>query len=396
MSRLFLRCFARLCRVGAVCRIPARYFGHLATEPDTYLKEVAVGLREPVPGLVWIPGPGPVCNPALLRLWRRHPGLRVWTGPRLVRLAETLLAAGIVRLCEFGSTPKSDREPYPFVTAESKWRDRPPLLSVPRRLLDEGERFLREVGIPEGAWLVALHCRDSGHDASRAKGGVRAVALHSHRNVAVERYREAVGVAQAAGGWVVRLGDATMAPFPCEGNYFDYATSGRQADWLDLFLIARARFVLGSASGPANVANVLGTPVLWTNMAPFSTCRGIAVRDLGVPKLLREEESGRFLSFPEILAAPVSNFRKGQQYEALSPRLELVENSAQEIADATRDMLRFVERGALEGEDRELDEAFAALFRPWHLCYGAPGATAPSFLRRHREKLFAGAKANAG
>src|SRR5256885_8476241 len=51
------------------------------------------------------------------------------------------------------------------------------------------------------------------------------------------------------GGWVVRLGDPTMEPFPPTPAVIDYAHSRLKSPATDVFLCGACRFFIGVASG---------------------------------------------------------------------------------------------------------------------------------------------------
>ena len=55
------------------------------------------------------------------------------------------------------------------------------------------------------------------------------------------------------GGWVIRIGDSNLSPLPALANFFDYCRSEMRADWMDIFLLANCRFMLGTNSGPCFV-----------------------------------------------------------------------------------------------------------------------------------------------
>ena len=106
-----------------------------------------------------------------------------------------------------------------------------------------GWALLEKAGVPRGAWFVALHVRDIRWRGTTA--GLQAI-----RNADTASYLPAIDEIARRGGFVIRMGDADGPPLPSLANIIDYGRSDMRSDWMDIFLLARSRFVLGSASGP--------------------------------------------------------------------------------------------------------------------------------------------------
>ncbi|HJZ58471.1 MAG TPA: TIGR04372 family glycosyltransferase, partial [Gemmataceae bacterium] len=71
-----------------------------------------------------------------------------------------------------------------------------------------GEANLRAMGVPEEAWFVCLHVRSAGFHREHG------IDHQAHRNADIRSYLPAVEQITRRGGWVVRLGDPAMEPFP--------------------------------------------------------------------------------------------------------------------------------------------------------------------------------------
>jgi putative glycosyltransferase (TIGR04372 family) len=52
---------------------------------------------------------------------------------------------------------------------------------------------------------------------------------------------------------------------PPLANFSDYCRSEMRADWMDIFLLASCRFMLGKNSDPCFVPPLYGKPVALTN-----------------------------------------------------------------------------------------------------------------------------------
>lgn len=115
-----------------------------------------------------------------------------------------------------------------------------------------------------GRWLVCLHLRGEGFRGDR----------RSVRNVDHQTYLPAIRHVIEAGGQVVRLGDPSMPEFPGIEGLVDLAvhpdTFAEQ-----MYALSKARFFLGSDSGPAALAGAFRVPCAVTN------CLGYGVWNRG-------------------------------------------------------------------------------------------------------------------
>jgi len=68
---------------------------------------------------------------------------------------------------------------------QGQWGSRPPLLSLDESDRERGQRSLREMGLPDGAWFVCLHAREGGYSPGDEH-------RHSYRNVDIASFDQAV------------------------------------------------------------------------------------------------------------------------------------------------------------------------------------------------------------
>lgn len=260
--------------------------------------------------------------------------------------------------------------------SERAWADagRGPLLSLPAERIDTGRARLAEAGLPGDAWFVALHVRDPGfHGAGE---GRRRLDL-SARDADLATYLPAIERVTARGGWVVRLGGPASLSLPPTARVLDYAHSEFRSPELDIVLLASARFMIGTLSGPAHVASCFGTPTIHTN--GFASNLVPIARDIWVPKLYRERASGRLLSLAESISAPLRGEIRGSGFGDYG--IELVNNTADDIAEAVEEMI-----DRLEGRAPADDPAVAEVFRRTDNLFIAP--ISARFLARHRQILL--------
>ncbi len=233
-------------------------FGHMGLL-DSYMKMVTFGWQPRANHVLLAPA-GKVANPEYLAYWD-HAFCVVRDRATVDALFpyQRHFGEGFIAL----RSPANMAEPWARAAARAHilWarQARPPLLRLTELDQASGQYQLAQLGIPEGAWYVALHARDSGYYGEGSTGG------NAHRNAAIEDYVPAIREITDRGGYVVRLGDHTMKPLPKMDRVIDYACSPGKSPALDLFILATSRFVIGTTSGLTNVALSFGTPMLLVN-----------------------------------------------------------------------------------------------------------------------------------
>jgi len=372
---IVMRPLYQLLRIRFLSVLTTR-IGHLCVEPDCYLKEEVLGLRPEFAGTtVVLASRRRVANCHLLRCWQ--PRLKIMVVPHWL----------YALLKPFSNNPffMYDVSKYCAVIEggayafrlQREWAGRPPLLTLADQDRKRGRERLRELGLPDDAWFVCVHCREEGYAAGEGQ---------TYRNASIENYLLAMQAVVDHGGWVVRVGDAGMQPLPEMECVVDYARLGKEDERLDVFLAASCRFFLGGASGLVEVAHLFGVPGLQVNQAPMSVVLPFAPSSLGIPKLLRSVAENRRLTFREVFESPVSHFRFDSQYAAAGVKPE--ENSPEDIRDAVLEMLDRTEGKAVYPDtDEELQERFKALMKPDHYSYGAASRVGRDFLRKYAHLL---------
>jgi putative glycosyltransferase (TIGR04372 family) len=259
---------------------------------------------------------------------------------------------------------------------QEEWdrQGRGPLLRLTPEDTAFGRRQLAAMGVPDGAWFVALHVRSAGYHREGRTG------FQAHRNAETRSYLPAVREIVHRGGWVVRLGDRTMEPFPAEPGLIDYARSRFKSDRMDVFLCGAARFFVGVASGMSYVPACFGVPAALTNWV--SNSLPMAGRDdLFLPKLIRRIADGRVLTFDEWFSRPVRDTSYAGDFLAACG-LEAVDNTPDELRELVAEMLDRLDGTAA---DTPADEARRAAFEALARAHGYRGVArvGRDFLRRH-------------
>jgi putative glycosyltransferase (TIGR04372 family) len=202
-------------------------------------------------------------------------------------------------------------------------------LRLPPEQVDECERRLALMGVDTKRPMVCLHVRESGY---WGRAGDR---THSVQNADIASYIPSIQLLADNGYQIVRLGDRSMKPIPPLKSTFDYALSDYKSDTLDLYLLARSAFLLGSSSGPAAVVSMFNVPLLATNWIAFHKIPFLP-DDLVLMKKFKYRNRDALLSFDELLELDYGEYL---YYNLHRKNIEVIDNTPEELLSATREML---------------------------------------------------------
>ena len=256
--------------------------------------------------------------------------------------------------------------------AENAWSSekRPPLLELTQFDRDRGQEMLKRWSIPENAWFVALHVRET-HEFD-PRGGP---------NSDIYTYLPAIESIVSRGGWVIRMGHPGMKPLPSLPQTIDYANSEDRVDWMDVFIWASCRFFIGTSSGPVTAPPTFGKPILYTNATNMGLNPNFP-SSLMLPKLFWSRRDNRYLTFKEMLDGPMA-WTVAKSFEGVDG--EFADNTPDEIKAAVIEMLDRLESSSNQDRLSELQQKFNDLRR----YYGESGQMTISntFAETHRDLL---------
>lgn len=238
-----------------------------------------------------------------------------------------------------------------------------------------GEAFLRnKLCLPEGAWFVCVYARDA------AYYGETPQSPNWFRNSDIQTFLPAIDEILAHGGYVVRVGERTSQvlhhPDP---RFLDYSNSPFREPLLDVYLLAKCRFLLGTPSGLCHVANIFGTPELMVNSVNICNISSAA---LYIPKKIRDVRTGRILPFSAFMdrffsANDVGAFCENGINQEKLLKVYYEDNTPDEIAAAAREMMDRLDGAHTESpEVAAARERFAQAWKRWgSTMYKPPIAT---------------------
>jgi putative glycosyltransferase (TIGR04372 family) len=351
----------------------ARHFGHIALVDYVLKLGTLEGLR-PEDTILYLPPDSIVANRFLLK--------QVAARLRLVEdSADLPFPASAVQALHYDlMAPRlSDQTTtyYWTIAAQTheRWQreGRAPLFSIPPDTEALGWAALEKLGIPRGAWFVALHVREREPDGRKS-------GMNTVRNADISSYLPAITEITRRGGWVIRLGDRSMTALPPLGNVLDYCQSAIRSDWMDIFLLACCRFTICTNSGPAFVPLLYGVPSVLTNWWPAAE-RPWQPTDIFVPKMLRSLSDRRYLTLSETLSEPLC-WCYSRRYLADRGRVYLEDSDPEIIRGAVSEMLARLDGKQCEDDQEEKLRSRADRIYQIHKISGM-AQLARDFLHRH-------------
>jgi putative glycosyltransferase (TIGR04372 family) len=368
--------------------------GHLAIDPDLYLRDQAQLKQKIIPILFAPyqslikerPFSSLVSNRFLLKCWKRH--FLVIDNLILYVLLYPILKSPLLQYSpRHYLAPKASPEYIKgrdWISVYKRSEAAPEGLSALVKLTEKeekmGEAALAKLGVPPNAWFVCFSCREPGYYTKQA------LNQSSCRNASIDRLDLAIEEVVKRGGWCLRVGSPFSPLLPDSlarhPQVIDYTKTKERSDFMDVYLAAKCRFVIGNLSGLTDLPRVFGVPCVLVNIVPFGflTPRGQA---LHVFKLLASKKTGKLIPFTQCLQSLLSFSSEDEDYREFG--IELIENTAEEIRDVTIEMLdRFDSRLSYSKEDDELQAEFLSLMNSYNLGYGASARIGRNFLRKYK------------
>jgi putative glycosyltransferase (TIGR04372 family) len=305
-------------------------FGHTA-QLQYIIKLNILENRRKEDTVLYIPPDVPIANRFMLEQWR--PYITITDDEEQLPLPLSTLRP---LTFDFYAPMLSDGSTAYYWDAASRvhrqWlaEARGPLLTISPDIENRGIIALASVGIPPGAWFVTLHVREAGSKKHH-------IDLHNVLNSNISDYLAAITEITNRGGWVIRMGDPSMKPLPNLPNVLDYCHSTLRADWMDIFLLAKGRFFLGTSSGPTYVPAAYGVPSVLTNWWPYAQ-RPWDEKAIFLPKLYRQSRNGKPLTLSKAISEPFG-YCNSIDHLKNTEGVTVEDNTSDDIRDAAIEMM---------------------------------------------------------
>jgi putative glycosyltransferase (TIGR04372 family) len=358
-------------RVGL---IPSERLGHLAANTDLFLRRRKLGLVPADRKYVFLVDRNSVANRQLLLMFRRV--ITIVENP-LLRMFLIQQIRFKTRFCQ--ELPLLSNEYDEFARGTTS-------LIFTSEEEARGREGLRRLGIGESAWHVCIFARDSAFLGTKFSG--LDWSYHDYRNCDINTFNLAIEQIVARGGHVVRVGHIVNAPLEMRHpRVIDYATQSRN-EFMDVYLVAKSRFFLGSAAGIGEMAAAFDVPRCGVNWTPVWTFP-LGKNNLYIPKKIRSKTTGALVPFYKMIG-PTKNrdaplVLDGNAFTKAG--FEYVDNSPEEIRDVVIEMIDRMDGQRIKSSNTLMERYFNLLPRD-HWSHGARVPIGEAFLRQNSHLFF--------
>ncbi len=197
----------------------------------------------------------------------------------------------------------------------------PPVFRMPPTVAAPLAAVLKGMGVRKDGWFACLHVREPGY--------VHRPGSDPKRDVSLDTYLPMIwDIIDRQGGQVIRLGHPGSLPMPEKDGLIDLSEV-EDSFALQAFAVSRARYFIGSDSGPTQLAAAFKTPAATTN------AMGIGIwndGDVALLKTYAAKSGGAELSWEELYELlPILGNRRPIDYM-------VKDNGADEIIEVARHM----------------------------------------------------------
>lgn len=348
--------------------------GHLLTEVDLILKDVALGNIRSQKWLFFYDR-SKVANLAFIDLIPKsikpiHLS-SCWIKVSKLLLRSSITAASVE---EYATAMYSTAKMFRL---NATWKSRSPIIELPSEWISEKNYLFEKLGLNQNQPYVCIHARSSNNTKDDD-------FEHRGRNVDIFRFSRVIEYLSERNIKIFRMGDPSMpSVVDWHKDLYDYAHMKYRHPKLDLVLSGCCQFFVGTSSGAMYMASIFGRPVVGLGCAlPFVFCPTGFGRDLGIPKLFRRKDTGQLSSFKEIFVNGLSECRTHANIERMG--YELVENTEEEMQEVVAEMFeRLNGVWCPTNFDQELQSKAQSYISPGSHSYGSHSKCGSLFLRRY-------------
>ncbi len=205
--------------------------------------------------------------------------------------------------------------------------------TMPSNFLEREAEVLKLMGISPQSKIAVLHVRDTGD-------------TNDSRNANIVNYRKAIRELIKNDFIVIRIGDSRMRSIDIdETGFFDLTKTKGSGKVSDFALISRCDAFIGTTSGPFGFPLLFGKPTLVTNLTSISRNSLSGKKSIYLPKKIVNKRTKRVWTLEETFQSKISFGGEHSHSQLARKGISLLENTEDEISEATNDLIRSIANG---------------------------------------------------
>ena len=207
---------------------------------------------------------------------------------------------------------------------------------------DVGKNFLTSLGVKKNQKIICLMIRDGNYKKKYSNNSKKNWNYHNYRNADLDTYLKTIKYLNKKGYFVIRMGkDAEKFLTYKHPMYFDYARSKVRSDFLDFWVYSNAFFSIVTGTGSDELSAVYDIPTINTNYNLHGYLRAGRHNNISIIKKIKYIKTDKFLTLSEIVSL---FFFSDIGLLSENKNLKVIDNSADEIFNATKEMIDLINK----------------------------------------------------
>lgn len=242
--------------------------------------------------------------------------------------------------------------------------------------------------------LIVLYNRDGAY--KKYQNPNFDMSYHDWRNFPVSDFELTIKNLSKKNRFLIRLGNITEQKLDLsDKNFFDYSKSDYITPYLDIYLLYKCKFFLGSEGGLDKIGMGLNKPMALVNVHHLDWRCPLGRDTIFIPQKMFNLETNKFLTIAELLDPnlkkskisdlPVGLYTRTSDYKEAG--IKVINNTPEEINNLAQEMdFHLDKKLELSNDDLKLQNEFWSKFRnsfPFNKKY----IISPSFLKNNQDLL---------
>lgn len=308
-------------------KIISNRIGHFSSIYSIYLSEKELSINQPSKKTIDFFIFSEICNSQIANFYKRKLNIlpSYFFGP-LISLNK-LIPGGLKHEAIFNSKDKLSHQIKYWPRDVNNSIDKTNAhVNFTDKEIEEAKDQLQKVGIKNLNKIVMLHVRDNGYLEKNFTLTSKKDEWNYHniRNSNINNFLSGVKYLINSGYTVIRYGKNPRNNLNFQNeNYIDLANSPYRTDLLEMYLVSKSLFCIGSDSGGTEFPHWLfRKPLLIINYVPLSLLYTHSDKILTCSKIYYDKLSNKKLTISEILSDKYSNLQTTEDFETNNLRAE--------------------------------------------------------------------------